>query len=162
MIQQKSLFRKKRVLVYQYIIIIKSNYCERIYVLLKKQQSHSYYPLEECTFISKQLLPRKPIQWRRKVIMLQKIYISWVMVDVDRFGWLRHRPTDLFFFLILGYFFYTTSYNGIVFFIQKYSLFSSFYKDIRISQKLVSKKKKMTVSSWWFYLMIMIHKLHMC
>lgn len=39
--------------------------------------------------------------------MLQKFYISWVIVDVDRFG----------------------------------GLFSSFYKDIRISQKLVSKKK---------------------
>lgn len=100
MIQQKSLFRKNRVLVYQNIIIIKSNYCERIYVLLKKQQSNPYYPLEECTFILKQLLPRKPIQWRRKVIMLQKIYISWVMVDVDRFGGLRHRPTDLFLFFL--------------------------------------------------------------
>lgn len=100
MIQQKSLFRKNRVLVSQNIIIIKSNYCERIYVLLKKQQSNPYYPLEECTFILKQLLPRKPIQWRRKVIMLQKIYISWVMVDVDRFGGLRHRPTDLFLFFL--------------------------------------------------------------
>lgn len=136
MIQQKSLFRKNRVLVYQYVIIIKSNYCERIYVLLKKNQSNPYYPLEECTFISKQLLPPICIQWRRKVIMLQKIYISWVIVDVDRFGGLRHRPTDLFFFvlffLILGYFFYITSYNGIVFFIQKYSLYIIVFKNLYI------------------------------
>lgn len=36
------------------------------------------------------------------------------------------------FFLILGYFFYTTSYNGIVFFIQKYSLYIIVFKNLYI------------------------------
>lgn len=115
MIQQKSLFRKNRVLVYQYVIIIKSNYCERIYVLLKKQQSNPYYPLEECTFISKQLLPPICIQWRRKVIVLQKNYISGVIVDVDRFWGLKHRPTDLF---LLNYYLFLLNYH-----LQWYRLF---------------------------------------
>lgn len=56
---------------------------------------------------------------------------------MDRFGGLRHRPTDLggffcLFFLILGYFFYITSYNGIVFFIQKYSLYIIVFKNLYI------------------------------